>query len=633
MEYFTPDRNLLNPKFEGYRLDLISQEDAVTRYPLEHQLSQATASGRTPLSFQEVQSRITHNHISIAPDSARAVYVDSEYRVILINLSDLDTAPPSFHVLRELPRPIQSGAEAPQYEYPSSAFLSPDTVFVSDGAGLLYIIRFDDPGFAAEIVATHGLESSPFRIHSVFQTGSNTAAAVLSSRCYAPNSALNGGSTRGSARAEFDVWAAHFDLSITQAEANIRPMELLWRRRGSDIPIFSTYHESSKAYLVVGGSVYNDIDTDVPPTYEPSPDEMAPIPRLNENLDRVVEEPIKPNPYSWTQTSDSVTVAIPLPSNTPKSQIKVTFTPSALTLHVDLRGPSSIHIPRFSGKEFWDGISASSSYWTWDREGDQSFGLLTLHLDKLHEGTKWAQVFASSGTLPSSETSNEDVEVPETVDPSELWHIRESLEKYTAALQAGEDPSGLGLGRGVPSLAEGEMDEEVDSSIGRAAYLTWIGHDGSVPPWANSRATSFQLLSTPIPGYTGAPVSFVIKNNLDGTLFSLGQESDPQQGPIWTHASTFSALAFVLASKQDTRFTHHIPSFAVFAFESGTRDHGGNVYIYRATPGKDKWAKQAILQVGGGASSSLLGVGLVAACEKKVFVCLTERELVLLKVN
>jgi hypothetical protein len=100
MPSFTPNRSLLNPKFEGYRLDPIIQEDVVTRHDLQFKLSQARVSGRSPLSMQEVQSRITHNHLAISPNSlntdgnghGRALYVDAELKVIVVDV-DLVSSP------------------------------------------------------------------------------------------------------------------------------------------------------------------------------------------------------------------------------------------------------------------------------------------------------------------------------------------------------------------------------------------------------------------------------------------------------------------------------------------------------------------------------------------------------------
>ena len=82
-ELFCTKGALLNPKFEGYKLELIPQENAVLRFKLDYKPTQATASGKVPLSFQEMQSRITHNHLCVA-DSGLAIYVDENYNVCLV---------------------------------------------------------------------------------------------------------------------------------------------------------------------------------------------------------------------------------------------------------------------------------------------------------------------------------------------------------------------------------------------------------------------------------------------------------------------------------------------------------------------------------------------------------------------
>jgi hypothetical protein len=82
---FSTNKALLNPKFEGYKLELIPQENAVFRFKLDHKSTQATASGKAPLSFQEMQSRITHNHLYVS-DSGLAIYIDENYNVCLVCL-------------------------------------------------------------------------------------------------------------------------------------------------------------------------------------------------------------------------------------------------------------------------------------------------------------------------------------------------------------------------------------------------------------------------------------------------------------------------------------------------------------------------------------------------------------------
>lgn len=401
-------------------------------------------------------------------------------------------------------------------------------------------------------------------------------------------------------------------------------MNILWKRIGNHVPTFIAYDCSRSAYLLVGECIYRQTAEEELP-YEPLPSESAPIPRPNENLNA---EPVKPPPYSWTQTSDSVTVAFPLRSTTLKSDIHVRFTTRTLDLNVSSVSTTDPMPPTYTSKEFWDGILPSTSYWTWDREGGSSFGLLTLYLDKQHEGTKWMQVFASSATS-TSESKAQDMEVPETIDPSELWLIRESLEKYTQSLKTGEDSSGLGLGTGAPGLAKGEMDEEIDNNIGQACFLTWVAQDGGTPSdLPNDPGSSFlHLLATPFPGNNDLNISIVSKHDLDGLVFSLSKGTTK-----WQHNATYSALAFVLASKLDTRFTHYIPSKGVFAFESGLRTQTGNVYIYKPSPVKDKWAKQTILKVADGIGGGLLGVSFIRRSQNNfLVVCLLENQLVLLE--
>lgn len=89
MPTFTPDRSLLNPKFEGYKFSPLEYDEVSTHHPLQYKLSQTNVSGRAPLSFQEVQSRVLHNHLAICSQSRRAAYVDAELRVIGVDLDEV----------------------------------------------------------------------------------------------------------------------------------------------------------------------------------------------------------------------------------------------------------------------------------------------------------------------------------------------------------------------------------------------------------------------------------------------------------------------------------------------------------------------------------------------------------------
>jgi len=438
------------------------------------------------------------------------------------------------------------------------------------------------------------------------------AIAVLSFKCSNDEVPPATPSSRKPPSAEFDVVAVRIPLDTAADNTVARPLDILWHRRGTNVPLYIAYEKQRRVFILAGGSPYRRIEQPAVVPYEPSPNEFVPVPSADG--DPLPTEPTKPPPppYAWTQDSEEVTIALPFPSRTSKGDINVHFSPQTLTVLVQ-----GFDFPRYSAARLWGGISPSSSFWTWDAHGANTYGLLTLHLEKQHAGTRWPHVFdASSG----------QTEVAETLDPSELYAIRESLEKYTAELQGSANGGGA-----RPSLADGEADEEVDSTVGTDTCITWVYADGTDPAWAQEDwDVPFTVLSTPLPG-SSSEISMVVKHTIDGPRFVLSNEDAPSGRPAWTHMSTYSALAFVLASKRDTRFTYHVASKAVVAFEGGGGDYGGNLYLYRDAEPKNNSAKQAILKLTENTSGSLLGVGAVYVEGQTVILCLCEKELVVLR--
>lgn len=542
-----------------------------------------------------------------------------------------------------LPTPIvTSGADAstPQPEYPSALAISDKVWLVADGRGAVYVLEIPAEGDAIVLgmleLSTASEQDAdetnagtqPFCLHAATIASENSTdvtALVSSARRRVVPPTENASKPDRSASVDFDLRAVRIPLSSPSATIPSK-LETVWHGQGTDTPLYASYLPSHSSFLVLGSSGF--AATAPKRSYEPTPEEIAPIPRAGGNLEdsaMAAPGPVRPPPYSWTQTTDSVTIAFPLPSTTPKGAVKVTIAPHSLSVSIDSAGSASgAPLPHYTARKWWDAARADTSYWTWERgEVGRTAGLLTLYVDKANEGTRWPQLFAAAAGSAGEE------QVEETLDPSELAHIRDALEKYTADAAAG---GGLGLGSGAPGLASGELDDAVDSSVGRQAFLTWIpvGQDGGAGSAEEQKTDDIpvQLLSLPVPGYDapGAPPSVVTKAGLDGLLFSLSA-ADAKE---WTHTSTYAVLSFVLASKQDTRFAVHARKRAVLAFESGARGRGANVYVYRGA-GKEKWGKQAIVKVAEGTSGAVLGVGAVSVQGKKVLLCLCERELVVLR--
>ncbi|KAH9080555.1 hypothetical protein EDB83DRAFT_2503584 [Lactarius deliciosus] len=545
-----PDRSLLNPKFDGYKLDPISSEDAVSRYALQHEATQASVSGRHHFSFQEVQSRIRHDHLSVSPGAEQAVYIDENLRVISIRLDH------SFGEIFDIPQPTHTPAsDSRQREYPSSVFLDAQTLLCADGHGTLYVLTLSS--------------TNPAELLGFYELPNGQAIAVLSFKCFneAPPAAS---STRKIPPAEFDVVAVRIPLDAAADNTVARPLDILWHRRGTN---------QRKVFILAGGSPYRRIGQPAVAPDEPSPNEFVPTPSADGGP--LSTEPTKPPPYAWMQDSEEVTVALPFPSGTPKGDINVLFSPQTLTVLVQ-----GSDFPRYSAARLWGGISPSSSFWTWDAQGAHTYGVLTLHLEKQHAGH----------TLAAR------TEVAETLDPSELYAIRESLEKYTAELQ--------GAARS-------------DSTVGTDTCITWVYADGTDPAWAHEDwGVPFTVLSTPLPG-SSSEISMVVKHTIDGPRFVLSNEDAPSGRPVWTHVSTYSAGILALPTT--------VPSKAVLAFEGGGGVYGGNLYLYRDAEPQNNSAKQAILRLTENVSGSLLGVGAVHVEGQTVILCLCEKELVVLR--
>ena len=282
--------------------------------------------------------------------------------------------------------PVQSEAATIHREYPSAMLLGPALVMASDGDGSLYALSLSlqdqgqSPCIGTFILAIDG-RNSPFKIHHCHRINPTTAVAVISSKSKASSSTFVSKKHAGGGSV-FDVRAIRINLFSLRPGSPPKDMDVIWHRQGEDIPILAQYVPELDSHVLVGGSTYPDPSVVIPAPYEPSPAEIAPIPRANENPDKS-DSPIKPPPYSWTQTSDSITIAIPLPSSTSKDIVKVSFSPKTLTVHVDYRASASIPIPHYSAKELWDTISPSSSFWTWDREAEHSYGILSLHMENL----------------------------------------------------------------------------------------------------------------------------------------------------------------------------------------------------------------------------------------------------------
>ncbi|GAA5870986.1 hypothetical protein JCM3774_003496 [Rhodotorula dairenensis] len=683
---FPTNHKLLNGRFESYKLAPLPRgDDAVISTPLPKPFVLPETAAHARLSYQQVADRARHNHLKAGPDG-ELVYIDGTGFITAIEL-DPTSAAVRIHGLLAVPLTTTDGNA---FEYPDAAPVTSREWLINDGRGQTYTLLIDKSSstWRADVRPAYHVADVqgalvPFRLLAV-QPGTAGGAVVLYSTSSrespersdpvpeeTPMATDSNVRLPPRSKTTFRFQLARLDPLPAGSTSSV-PMQPLWSATSEELPAFVQYDASLQRFAIGSGcrvqiaSEESVVEAGTESRSNTESSEDVDMRQEQTDSRRTVTDRQKPPPFSWTQDRDSVTVAFPLPSDTPTSSIRLTLSRQYVTLHVasamaalSPSTPISAIVPRLSHKKLWDVIDPNTSVWTFDREAEgrnSTFGLLTLHLEKGHPGTRWADVFetvprAGDSTARIQELDpDEDYEnVPETLDASELAAISERMEQWAQSIM-GSGPSALshsaeGLGSGIPtSLTGDEIDVEVDGDTGKPFIVTWIENALTASPQTVCPHPSVphSLLSTPFP--TPSPrhaATIAVQHDVDGLFFQAPTAADEYR---WRHTSTFPALAFVLATKRDTRFVHHLDERACFAFDAPallpgparTRPFGGagNAFIYICP--EDPKAKQGIqhvVKVGSQSSGALLGVistRLVGG--EPVIIALCEHELVTLHI-
>ena len=542
-----------------------------------------------------------------------------------------------------LPLPISSSSLSsadPTAEYPVARFLRDNLWACTDGTGNLYLVDAVQKG----IIANHELLDDsgallPFCLHAVSLQNDN-CLCIVSAASTAP-------STKGKDKASYQVMLVKIRLETSSGTQRLIPSVTL---RGSDIPQYAFFRRD-RCYVGATCRYRAKSNTSatvaevVQPTTMDADAEIVDIPRAGQTSGPL-ENQNPPPPYSWTQDTDTVTLVFPLPSNTSAKNVKVVFIPTAISLDVLSSAEDTSSIPRLSSIKLWDTIDAYTSTWTWEKAGgDQGkYGVLALHLEKKHEGTRWTSAFkpASDG---NAGVDARYLHVEETLDRSQLLQITEALEKYTSDQTSGAG-SGMADFEQRSSLLGEEFDADVDGDerqSGKSLVFTVIEDIAAEAPEASSdKAEAADLLSVPFPA-DDADQGIVIKHDVDGLYFQLDDAEN------WKHASTYPALGFVLASKRDVVQIYHYKDKLCIGLETGSpvgmqgsqagRSYSSmqsskmNAYLYFPPPpgSKAKSAKQKVVGLADSNAGAVLGALAFERGDMLDIAVLCERELVVLQ--
>ena len=549
---------------------------------------------------------------------------------------------------------------------------------------------YPNEDYNAEVMAqydAHGVfEGRSFTIIECEQQNDNRYANVLlQSRKEAKAEPEEKKVFQASSNTSYEVALVRIELPSTKRKSCDERIKVLAKFRGDD-PLYCAILSSPTSVSLFSESHFKSDDPTAPqpphaPQAEPSASSsgaVAKVAKTEPEYGRAVDKAGLHPAYSWAQTSDTVTIAFSLPAHLTKQDIRVHFSPphglsllisaeadllqsepKIVELFGDGSAPTSgshelnlaiaMREGKYEKRTFWAPIDVNGSVWTWEKAKSQvdktkDIGLLTLHLEKKDEGTKWMHVFSQSdgpgGTLTD--------DVLETTDPSELLKALQGLEKYT--VQEGEE-AGPGADRTdflgeQPSLLKDGPEEE-DATVGRPLRMTYFyaRHDGGIALMRYSSTTPSTMLCQPLTtdGTRDLDRCIAIKHDFDGILLSFDwNEAD--------HIDTIPALSYVLASKREAHRCYSVRTGTTsvsrghaFAFEGPTPgltakpgDAAGNLFYYRGPEREARTSKQGaygrsgVIKLGLSMTPSVTDVVSVTTNGSPTIACLTSTQLLLL---
>ncbi|TIB12616.1 hypothetical protein E3P89_00761 [Wallemia ichthyophaga] len=525
------------------------------------------------LFFARCSSELVAFTVDITDDTTHSTHSTHDENATTQQQQQNQPRTPSPHYTPLLAFPPLLNADK-AFDTPSAASLNSAQWALSDGSGRLFVCGGAGNAERAKELLYNG-NLSPFFIH-LYVPSLNTL--VISTT-------LTFESDDVTKKTQFDLLAV--DLASASETLNDG---VLWRLRTLDYPCLVDYVDGE--WVVGSASGFCGVEKDgsiegVAGAADGATD--AEQTQKGEQADQ--RHP--PAQYGWSQDDDTVTVSVKLDHIGEKNS----YAPVIHTNQIKLPSLNPEFVPLYAD------VDPEESTWTLNRQ----LSLLEVDLSKKSQShVRWVDLFDQSFTPPFGT-------VDETRSKEDLEEALQSMEKYTqeghvdGTQEPQLRPGGL---NDIPSLAKGEMDDSVDSSVGKTMVMTRFRDVSELTAYP-----AHQLLSTPLPSYPSPHPSIVISHDvsLSGTLFDLGTLS---------HLDTFAALPFVMASKRDLRFAYHLSNSLVVVFEGGKIEGAGNAYIYYQCEGDGVSAAQSVVQIGGHQKGALLGVSyfhskhlLVALCE------------------
>lgn len=549
---FPIDRAHACPTFEAYKLGDVSGF-RTEQVPLAQRVAGSSSSAAAPLGYKELKARAMHSPLATY-DGSSGAYIAENGGIILVSLSE---TPITCSQICKLPSLVYSRNTD---HLPSLCALNASGwLACGDTDTLLWVERANDgwssgavvlPPIATPIVEPDAPEPPhfPWTLLQADIQGDGLLYALLQ-RTYRTRPASDGGG--GASASVREPLSTHTVFEVVLVCSGLyddgdMAAELLWRVQCSE-PV--KYVQLAGRACLMGAEAPIESCDDERPAQAASSQAVPSGP-----------PPAEQAPYTWTQTDDTVMVALTLPPHIRMEDIRAHFSLQGCSISLSAAASSGIATTPserllrdggFTAQGVWGKIEPTSSVWDLEKVG--SAQLLTLHLAKAHTGTRWPHVFAH------------DDGVLETLDPSELAAMAQGLAKYAQP---------------IPSSTLLHESLEEAGTPAPSLQLAWIAPDGHITR-AAPEAHAFLARATP-----AQDRALLLQHDVDGHVFV---PPSPIAWRAWTHAATMPAIGYVLASKREAHPVYMYrgtPTPTILAaeprFSREAHCQGSHVYVYGA---------------------------------------------------
>ncbi|EFP80615.1 uncharacterized protein PGTG_06571 [Puccinia graminis f. sp. tritici CRL 75-36-700-3] len=579
---FIPSRDLLNPKFESYKLKEYDQTN-LRRIPLAKPIDLSINPNFKSFNFQELKSKSTWNHLLVGsfPNTpAQLIWIEPR-SLQISTLNHPDSNDPQISSVLQLPDrreellgdQINQGIE---FDYPTGFALNHHRLnhlasqeqnlwLILDGGKTLFLVDLN-LNSSPRILAQKELDDSSDRfIHGFYKIASVDVKDSQSDTFWM---ILRAKSSQKTSEELDHEEVCHQNIKSTKkrkllytpylVEIRITPnpscnaehssimpfildIQLHTQLTGADDLLSVHYDRPGHRWCLRSTSKFTSL------SQQTSPQPAQPPEEANERLNQVQSKQTDPkssstsspvSPYAWSQTLSTLTITFNIPFPITSKLIKIDFR----TGSINFRLPKLDSLPK-ENEDYLPNLFAYFGQQFTLNSTEQATGLVLDLWDHVapEECTWFVESSVNKSTLLTIELEKHtrlrwpqafkvDFQVSETMDPIELLSITENLAKYTSTA----DDQEAGLPSKKPKLGLGSAAGANLSSTTPSSSSSGVG---AFPSIHNTSLTAGEMdeeidLANEVM-VTGVVMTWLIEKTPDARAeMASPRESDPSDSNL-----------------------------------------------------------------------------------------------------